>query len=157
MGLATSLVRSASAGRAIALCALALGLLVGGCNRGSVGSEPVSKCVPEGACDQSMFVAGVRAELGSVDKGQVLFSSTCASCHGTDGKGLVPQGTQRVDFTSQLWHAKLKDSEIAKIILNGIPPKMPPLNLEEAQLRDVIAYLRSLKLERETNREPPGY
>jgi len=53
--------------------------------------------------------------------------------------------TERVDFTDPVWHARFQDRTIADTILRGRPPLMPPLPLNESQLRDVIAHMRSLK------------
>jgi len=53
--------------------------------------------------------------------------------------------TQRVDFTDPVWHAQFKDRIIAETILRGRAPLMPPVPMNESQLRDVIAHLRSLK------------
>ncbi len=126
-------------GVALALCLLALV----GCDRGSVGSEPVSRCVPEGACPEEMFRTGVRADLGDVAAGQRLYEARCVACHGTTGQALP--GTAGIDFESPAWHARMRDADIAAVIAQGRPPAMPPQNLTEAQIRDVVAYLRSLK------------
>lgn len=123
---------------ALAITALAA------CERGDVGDTPVSKCYPPGACDESMFKRGVTAELGDANNGAVVYKARCATCHGDDGKGKPPD-TLRIDFTSVVWHAKFRDGEIGQVITAGRPPKMPPQGMSPKDLRDTIAFLRSLK------------
>ncbi|MEC9071209.1 MAG: cytochrome c [Myxococcota bacterium] len=120
---------------------LALGLTA--CQQGSVGGEPVSICVPEGACGEAMFQGGLRGAEANLEQGGALYQSTCASCHGPGGEGM--DKTQRVDFRDPVWHARFQDKAIADTILRGRPPLMPPVPMNESQLRDVIAHLRSLK------------
>lgn len=128
---------------------------VAGCDRGAVGSETVSICVPEGACDPTMFEQGLHDAPADLEIGRSIFDSTCATCHGPGGKGLGP--TARIDFTQPVWHARYVDKEIAEIIRKGRPPTMPAMPLADAQLRDVIAYLRSLKVVPAEGDAPGGY
>ncbi|MDP6943512.1 MAG: cytochrome c [Myxococcota bacterium] len=124
------------------------------CQSGSVGSEPVSRCYPEGACDEAMFQGGLKGGEIDLEAGAAIYRMNCASCHGVDGKGL--EKTKRQDFTSAIWHASHEDADIADAVVRGRPPMMPPLGLSESQLRDVIGYLRSLKTTKAASDRPSG-
>ena len=115
-----------------------------GCGQGSVGHEPVSLCVPEGACDEAMFQGGLKGAPANPEAGEALYVASCASCHGPGGKGT--DKTPRVNFTDPVWHARFEDGEMADIILKGRAPTMPAFSLNEGQLRDVVSHIRSLKV-----------
>ena len=125
-----------------------------GCQSGSVGTEPVSQCYPEGACDEAMFEGGLKGGEVDLKAGQALYRASCASCHGADGAGM--ELTKRHDFTSAIWHASRTDTDIADAVLRGRPPMMPALALSESQLRDVIGFLRSLKTAKSAADRPSG-
>ena len=126
------------------------------CERGETGETPVSRCFPDGKCDESMFKRGVTAALGDAVAGASVYSAKCASCHGEDGKGKPPD-TMRIDFTDVVWHAKFRDGEIAQVITAGRMPKMPAQNLSAKDLRDTVAFLRSLKLQDKEPERDKGY
>ncbi len=125
------------------------------CQTGSVGSETVSQCYPEGACDESMFKGGLKGGVANLESGAAIYRINCASCHGPNGKGL--ERTKRHDFTSAIWHAGRTDTDIANAVLRGRPPMMPPLAMSESQLRDVIGYMRSLKAGKTAAPSGTGY
>lgn len=132
------------------------GMLCGaGCSGGSVGAEPIARCYPnEGACPPTMFVAGVGAEGGEASAGAGVFAKVCSECHGERGEG---RGiTSGIDFSSAVWQARFDDAAIAAIVRNGRPPRMPPANIDEAHLRDVIAFVRSLKKAPTATGRPSG-
>ena len=143
-----------SYGFIVALVSLPWLLLVG-CEKGQVGSETVSRCYPQGACDEAMFNVGVSSALGSAEAGATLYGSSCVACHGEDGKGRLPD-TRELDFSSPVWQARWKDGELAQIIRLGKPPKMPAHPYTDEQLRDIIAHLRAME-RAEAPREKPGY
>lgn len=124
------------------------------CQEGSVGTEPISRCVPEGACDDAMFQTGLRGGEADLERGRALYASACATCHGPDGKGFGP--TAKIDLTKASWHAGIQDKGIADAIVRGRPPIMPPMALSEVQLRDVVAYVRSLRRSEPEGGAPAG-
>jgi mono/diheme cytochrome c family protein len=75
--------------------------------------------------------------------GEATFKSKCAACHGADGKGKASMpGT---DLTTADV-AKKSDADLTATITNGKPPKMPPYkSLSADQIKDVVAYIRTLK------------
>ncbi len=139
----------------IALVTLLIGAVA--CERGQVGSTPVSRCYPAGQCGEAMFERGVTAELGDAKAGAAIYKARCAQCHGDDGKGKPPD-TLRIDFTSVVWHARFRDGEIGQAIVAGKPPKMPPQLMSPKDLRDTVAFLRSFKpAPRPTSGQEKGY
>jgi len=75
--------------------------------------------------------------------GQLTFSSTCAGCHGLDGRG----GDKAPNIASNTKVQHFTDSQLADIISNGVPGTgMPPFHsLSPAQVRSVVGYLRVLQ------------
>jgi cytochrome c oxidase cbb3-type subunit III len=79
----------------------------------------------------------------SVSGGQQTFDSTCAACHGLDGKG----GERAPDIATRLEVTHLSDQELMKILRAGIPEKgMPPFAaLGSPKLSALLRYIRSLQ------------
>jgi len=88
---------------------------------------------------------------GNSEAGKKLYLESCQSCHGPTGKGdsdlaayLTPPPANLAAKATQT----KTDAQLRKIILEGRPGRaMASFDgaFEEAQLTDVIAYLRSLK------------
>lgn len=76
-------------------------------------------------------------------QGKQAFSSTCASCHGLDGRG----GERAPNIAERPKVQRLSDAQIAHIIENGIPGTGMPAfhSLESSDVKAVVAYLRSLQ------------
>jgi len=75
--------------------------------------------------------------------GRQTFESSCAPCHGLNGKG----GERAPDIATRPEIVRLSDNETLKVLRNGILQKgMPPFAaLGPAKLSDVLNYLRSLQ------------
>lgn len=75
--------------------------------------------------------------------GRRTFESSCAPCHGLNGKG----GERAPDIATRPEIGRLSDSETLKVLRDGIPQKgMPPFaTLGPAKLYEVLNYLRSLQ------------
>jgi mono/diheme cytochrome c family protein len=80
------------------------------------------------------------------DAGGKPYKAKCATCHGADGAGATPVGkaTKARDFCS----AEVKketDQEWTQIVVKG-KNKMPAYDkkLTEAEVKDVVAYIRSM-------------
>ena len=82
--------------------------------------------------------AGTAPNAKLVKTGKTLFTKNCASCHGANAKGGVGPKLQGITAS---------DARITKIIKNGKPGQMPAFGekLKAADIRALIAYLRSLK------------
>jgi cytochrome c6 len=74
------------------------------------------------------------------DASESLYKSKCAMCHGADGKKLAAHDLQSADVQ------KMSDADLAAVITNGKPPKMPAYNsLKPEEVKGLVAYVRSLK------------
>jgi cytochrome c oxidase cbb3-type subunit III len=84
--------------------------------------------------------------------GKSTFDSTCAGCHGLDGRG----SDKAVNISSSSKVRHLSDSQVASIISNGVPGTGMPAfhNLAERQIRAVVGYLRSLQGKQEARTLP---
>jgi cytochrome c oxidase cbb3-type subunit III len=83
--------------------------------------------------------------------GKNLFETACAVCHGLDGAG-----GEHAPTIGRGSAAKSKsDSELARILRDGIPSKgMPPFNsLGDLKLQSILDYLRFLQAKNETRSE----
>ena len=76
-------------------------------------------------------------------RGKKTFASTCASCHGLDGRG----GERAPNIAERPRVQQLSDAQIFRIIENGIPGTgMPAFHaLESAEIKAVVIYLRALQ------------
>jgi mono/diheme cytochrome c family protein len=93
-----------------------------------------------------MAVSPAVLAAGDAAAGKDAFSAHCTPCHGADAMGNTPVA-KAFGADLNLHDAKaqaLKDSEIADIIKNG-KGKMPkPPNVADADIPNLIAYIRTL-------------
>jgi putative heme-binding domain-containing protein len=85
-------------------------------------------------------------------RGKQTFASTCANCHGLDGRG----GERAPNIAENPKVQKLSDAQVAHIIENGIPGAGMPAfhSLEVADVQAVVAYLRTLQETKQTMKLP---
>lgn len=77
---------------------------------------------------------------------QHLFDSTCAVCHGRDGRGGVPAAEGQPaprNFCDAAFQASRSDADLKKAIREGKGP-MPPFAplFDDSQLTLLVAYIR---------------
>lgn len=91
----------------------------------------------------SQSVPHDNSKNAGANRGKQTFSSSCAQCHGLDGKG-SERAPNIVDRPSI---QRSSDSQIFHIIENGVPGTGMPAfhSLEPSQIRAVVAYLRMLQ------------
>jgi cytochrome c oxidase cbb3-type subunit III len=80
----------------------------------------------------------------SPQAGQPLFSSTCAGCHGLDGRG----GEHAPNIATSARIQNLADADILHIIHDGIPGSGMPgfgSRFSNTQLKTIVLYLRVLQ------------
>ncbi len=117
---------------------LVLGIALLGMAVAVVAQDPAPKPAPKKAA----------AAKGSATKGKELFDQKCGICHFADSdakkigpglKGISKRGTFTVN------NNKVTDDNLKTWIENG-DALMPPFKdvLEEQQIRDVIAYVKTL-------------
>jgi len=100
------------------------------------------------------FAAGP-SDKRDIDTGKGLYARNCAPCHGARGQGdgdsAAGLATRPANFTDGRLMNRVPDEFFIEVIMNGGPamglaPTMPPFrgNLNEAQARQIVAYLRTL-------------
>jgi cytochrome c oxidase cbb3-type subunit III len=81
------------------------------------------------------------AKATDVAEGRSAFHTNCAPCHGLTARG----GGRGPDLTSGNWAHGGSDAEIFHTITRGVPGTEMPANvLDDAEIRAIIAFLRSL-------------
>jgi cytochrome c oxidase cbb3-type subunit III len=92
---------------------------------------------------QSPLQKSSNASASTAAQGKQIFSSTCAQCHGLDGKG----SERAPNIADRESVQRLSDSQISHIIEKGIPGTgMPAFHtFNSAQVRAVVSYLRRLQ------------
>lgn len=79
--------------------------------------------------------------------GESTFKSKCAMCHGADGLASGPMGKMmNIPSVKSPVFKKLTEAEMVAATTNG-KAKMPAYKgkLTEAQIKEVVAYMRSLE------------
>lgn len=95
---------------------------------------------------------GKSPDPAAVERGALVYRENCQSCHQAQGAGEnIPPAIRNPDFLaaiplnerSHAWHHG--DEQLVQIIQRG-NKRMPPFEnaLPETQIRDVIAYMKSL-------------
>jgi putative heme-binding domain-containing protein len=76
-------------------------------------------------------------------RGKQTFASTCAGCHGLDGRG----GERAPNIAENPKVLRLSDAQISHIIENGVPGTGMPAfrSLAHPDVQAIVAYLRSLQ------------
>jgi disulfide bond formation protein DsbB len=113
-----------------------------------VAATPPASTPPAPAQPAAPSPAEILAE------GKKLFGQSCAACHGPEGKGLPNLGK---DMTTSTFIKGLNDDELLAFIKKGrpsfdpanttkvdMPPKGGNTALTDDQLKNIIAYIRSL-------------
>jgi mono/diheme cytochrome c family protein/heme/copper-type cytochrome/quinol oxidase subunit 3 len=109
----------------------------------------------KGAAVAAAVAAPVPVRTVDAVSGQRLFIGTCASCHGPQGAGMPGQGK---DLRVSEFIAASNDASLLKFVIDGRQPWDPanttkvampgrggnPL-LSDADLKDVVAFLRTLQ------------
>jgi len=85
-------------------------------------------------------------------RGKQTFASTCANCHGLDGRG----GERAPNIAENAKVQRLSDAQIEHIIENGVPGTGMPAfhSLETADVKAVVTYLRTLQGTKQTVKLP---
>jgi len=105
------------------------------------------------ACQQGSS-DGAKTASGDVEHGKQIFTTTCATCHATDGTGIKGLGKSLVGSE---YVRKASDDQLVDMITRGRDAKdplnttgiaMPPNGgnaaLTDKDLRDVVAFVRTL-------------
>jgi mono/diheme cytochrome c family protein len=77
---------------------------------------------------------------------ELAWRNQCNSCHGPAGHGDGPQGAmfKAADLSRAEWQDKIKDEEIAAVIVNG-KGRMPKFELPEEVVKGLVVRVRSFR------------
>ena len=84
------------------------------------------------------------ASQASQHSGRKIFASSCAACHGLDGRG----GKHAPNIATRREVLRLSDAQLARIIRDGTPSQEMPgfgASLDDSQILAVTSYLRTLQ------------
>jgi cytochrome c oxidase cbb3-type subunit 3 len=111
---------------------------------------PLLLCASRACVGQSQAVSRNTGPKSS--EGKRSFASTCAQCHGLDGKG----SERAPNIADRPAVQRLSDSQIYGIIENGVPGTGMPAfhSLQNSQLRTLVVYLRTLQGRNKTTALP---
>jgi high-affinity iron transporter len=102
------------------------------------------------------YLATLRSSATEVAEGEGLYVQGCVSCHGMNGvaDGNVARALSKLptDLATIAWQAERSDSQIALAVSAGMAgtPMPPSSQLTPAQVKSVVAYLRSLPMQTKT-------
>jgi mono/diheme cytochrome c family protein len=84
----------------------------------------------------------------SIDRGRIVYSQNCVSCHGTDGKAELAVIAEATDLTSpKLYKNGTAEGEIFRSIRDGAGDQMPPFKSQidnPDDLWNLVNFVRSL-------------
>ena len=131
-----------------------------GCGQNSNASPTAADPPPEQAQPSEQPAAAPTAS--SAEHGQQMFTMTCSGCHGAQGQGVPHLGK---DLQTSQFVAGLNDTQLVDFITQGravtdplntthvpMPPKGGNPALSSQDLSDIVAYVRQLQKEHETNK-----
>ena len=95
----------------------------------------------------AVLVSGCKPGVKASKDGALLFDTSCAQCHGHDGRGAPAfKGLGVPDFTDPAVQKKWSDADMMKVIQDGPPSrKMPPWRgiYSDEQIRALVAHVRT--------------
>ena len=103
----------------------------------------------------ALMAGGALAEdSAAVARGKTLFTQTCSVCHGPDGKGVPNLGK---DLVNSKFVAEQTDDQLLEYVVKGraatdplnttgiaMPARAGNPSLTDDQIRDIIAYIRTI-------------
>ena|SRR6187200_1737289 len=86
----------------------------------------------------------VSADAAFGADGAALWAQSCASCHGKDGSGNTTMG-KKLGLKDYTKSQSFSDAEAANVIKNGKGKMKAYKQLSDADVKALVAYVRSLK------------
>jgi len=99
------------------------------------------------------FAPGAFADDIRVDKGRELAQLWCASCHVTSANQLT--GADQAPAFQEIANDRTKTDKKLRVFLLDPHGGMPPLNLSREETNSVIAYINSMRPQKNQNPDPP--
>jgi cytochrome c len=110
----------------------------------STSMKAVLAAVLVGALGMAPAVAQPRLNTGNAERGERIAQRLCASCHALSADAKAAANSDILSFPAIARQPKATGEYLAGRII--IPhPAMPDIALDIAEIRDVIAYIVSLK------------
>ncbi|MGA2183143.1 MAG: cytochrome c [Bryobacteraceae bacterium] len=94
-----------------------------------------------------LALAVTGSALADAAAGKAVYTANCEKCHGANGEGKAVIAKMLNATMKPLSSAEVKalsDAALKKDITEGVG-KMKPVKITDAQVKDVIAYVRTLK------------
>ena len=85
---------------------------------------------------------------GDVATGKVVYEKKCRICHGDNGEGNPDVAKKLKAEQKPLWSdevQKMSDVDFKKLITEGKGKMKPPKNVSDADIENVVAFVRTLK------------
>jgi cytochrome c6 len=114
-----------------------------------MSNRSIIKFIVAATCISTAFAGIARAE----DAG-VIWTKTCAACHGKDGKGQTKMGRKVdvKDYTDSKVQAELTDEKATKALKEGIKDDKGKERMKaygdqysDEEIKSLIAYIRAFK------------
>ncbi|HET8549511.1 MAG TPA: cytochrome c, partial [Bryobacteraceae bacterium] len=87
-----------------------------------------------------IFVCAVAARAQTTPPGRNTYDMRCAACHGGDGNG----GERALGIVTRM--SAFTDARLSMLVRQGLPAAgMPGYNLPDNEMRELIAFLRTLR------------
>ncbi|MBA3916575.1 MAG: cytochrome c [Acidobacteriales bacterium] len=88
------------------------------------------------------------AQAGDVNAGKIVYDKKCRICHGDNGEG-NPEVAKKLNAEQKPLGSddiqKQSDADLRKTITEGKGKMKPPKNVTDADITNVIAFVRTLK------------
>jgi cytochrome c oxidase cbb3-type subunit 3 len=105
-------------------------------------SSSFSFTAPVAAQSGTERVAVSQTDAKTLAQGATLFRQECVFCHGVGARG----GMRGPDLSTGSWAHGGTDADLTATIIDGVPgTAMPPHKLTAEEVRQIIAYLRSVQ------------
>jgi cytochrome c oxidase cbb3-type subunit 3 len=131
-------------------CGIGLAILLISARCIAIGASPRS--IPR-AQKPTQSQAAPSASSDTAAAGKRIFATTCAGCHGLDGRG----GERGPNIATRAEVRRLSDADISRVIEDGSPSKKMPgfgRSLNDAKIHAIIVYVRSLQGNTDTSALP---
>ena len=107
---------------------------------------------PEQRWNIISYLTSLRSTTAQVMEGEGLFTQRCVQCHGALGGGDAPASRSLSKLAPEIgsfaWQVERSDAQLGNVVRDGLPgtPMPPARDLDAAQVRSMVAYMRTLPL-----------
>ena len=119
----------------------------------AIAARETAAAEKAGAVDDDQMLA-LSKDAAVVERGKVVFQSTCLACHAAEGQGLVGP-----NLTDNAWLHGGRPTDILAVVADGVVAKGMPAwkpALGPEKVKDVTAFLLTIKGKNVPGKEPQG-